>query len=328
MPSDDTVFLTGATGFVGAHVCDALLDRGYSVRALVRGDSSRLPARAGCTPVSGDMRRTGELVPALRGCRYLVHTAALYSFAPRDRELLWDVNVRGTRSLLIAARIAGVERAVVTSSSATVGPARDGRPANEDDWADVEGGASAYHSSKIAQEREARAARVPTVMVLPTAPIGPRDWKPTPTGRMVVDVMRGRMWATLAGGINVVDVRDVATAHVEALERGRPGERYLVGGVNLSLRDLFALIARPARRTPPRVRLPYSVALAAGLVDDALSRVLRSTPSIPLEGVRMARHDMHVTSAKAERELGVHARPVEPAIAEAVSWYRRHGYAA
>lgn len=327
MPHGDTVFLTGASGFVGSHVCAALLERGYAVRALVHSDAAHLPEREGCTTVPGDLRRPGDLLPALLGSRYLVHTAALYSFAPRDRAAIHEVNVRGTRGLLAAARIAGIERAVMTSSSATVGPAHADRPADEDDWAQSHDGGSTYHASKIAQEREALAARVPTVMVLPTAPIGPGDWKPTPTGRMVLDVMRGRIWATLSGGINAVDVRDVATAHVAALEHGRAGERYLVGGRNLSLRDMFRLIARAAGRRGPRLRLPYPVAATAGFIDEAVSRVRGTSPAVPLEGVRMGRQRMHVSIDKAVRELGFRPAPVEPAIADAVAWFVQHGYA-
>jgi dihydroflavonol-4-reductase len=310
-------------------VCGALLDRGSAVRALLRGEragAEQLPG--GVDTVRGDVRRSGELVPALRGCRYLVHTAALYSFAPSDRPLIDEVNVRGTRGLLTAARIAGIERAVVTSSSAVLGPALRGRPATEESaWAHGHG-ASAYHRSKLLQEREALAARVPAVLVLPTAPIGPGDRRPTPTGRMVLDVMRGRMWATLAGGMNVVDVRDVARAHVDALERGTPGERYLAGGRNLSLAGLFGLIAQAAGRAGPRFRLPYALALAAGLVDEARTRLRGGEPTIPLEGVRMGRLQMYVDSTKAERDLGFLAGPVEPAIGEAVTWFRRNGYAA
>jgi dihydroflavonol-4-reductase len=328
MTDGDTVFLTGATGFLGGHVCEALLEHGYAVRALVRGDPARLPSRKGCVPVRGDLLRAGELVRSMRGCRYLVHTAAVYSFAARDRGAVHDVNVRGTRGLFVAARLAGVERAVMTSSSATAGPARPDGPATEQDWAQTHRGSSMYHDSKILQEREARAARTPTVLVLPTAPIGPGDAKPTPTGRMVLDVMRGRMWATLGGGMNVVDVRDVAAAHVAALERGRTGERYIVGGVNLSLAELFDLIAHAAGRRGPRFRLPYALALAAGLVDAAVSRRRGSAPSIPLEGVRMGRQSMHVSIEKARRDLGFSPRPIQPAIDDAVGWYRRHGYAA
>jgi len=328
MSAGDLVFLTGATGFVGAHVCDALLDRGYRVRALVRQDGHALEQREGCTTVRGDVRRSGELVTALRGCRYVIHTAAMYSFAPRDRALMHEVNVSGTIGLLEAARIAGVERAVVTSSSAAVGPAHRGAPATESDWGESHHATSAYHTSKILQERAALAARIPVVTVLPTAPIGAGDHRPTPTGRMVLDVMRGRIWATLAGGMNVVDVEDVAVAHVSALEHGRARERYLAGGENLSLSELWAQIAGAAGRPAPRVRLPYALAAGIGVADELRCRISGSDPAVPLEGVRMGRLRMHVSSEKAARELGHHPRPVRPAIDRAVAWYREHAKAA
>ncbi|MBV9100791.1 MAG: NAD-dependent epimerase/dehydratase family protein [Candidatus Dormibacteraeota bacterium] len=323
----DEVFLTGATGFVGAHVLDRLLAGGYRVRALVRGGAERLPARDGCTAVGGDVRDSGALVTHMRGCRYLVHTAAVYSFTPRQRAEVLDVNVRGTRSLLEAAHIAGVERAVVTSSSAAVGPARNGHPATEEQWADAHSGSSAYHRSKVLQERAALRARVSVTTVLPTAPVGPGDHRPTPTGRMVLDVMRGRMWGTLGGGMNVVSVEDAAAAHVLALERGEPGERYIAGGVNLSLAELWRVIAVAAGRRAPRLRIPYAIALAAGGVDEARARLTGAEPRVPLEGVRMGHVRMYVSSDKAQRELGYRPTPIVPAIERAVAWYRTHGYA-
>lgn len=324
--TSDTVFLTGASGFVGGHVLDALLERGYAVRALVRDGG--VPGRDRCEQVAGDLAAPGALVPLLRGCRYLVHTAAVYSFAPRDRAQLQAINVRGTIGLLEAARIAGVERAVVTSSSAAVGPAKGLRPAQESDWASPHHTASAYHASKVLQERAALAARIPVVTVLPTAPIGPGDARPTPTGRMVLDVMRGRMPAFLAGGMNAVDVDDVARVHVLALEHGKPRERYIAGGVNLTLAELFAVIARAAGRRAPRRRMPYPVAFAAAAVDELRSRLTGAAPRVPLEGVRMGRLMMYASSEKATSELGYQPHPIAPAIDGAVRWYRAHGYAA
>ena len=323
----DDVFVTGATGFVGRHVTDALLARGYGVRALVRGERvDTLPD--GCEPAIGDLCEPGALVAALRGCRFLVHVAALYSFAPRDRDAVTEVNVRGTRGLLEAARIAGVERAVVTSSSAAVGAARDGRPASEADWAEPHGPVRGYHDSKVAQERVALAARIPVITVLPTAPLGAGDGRPTPTGRMVLDVMRSRMPATLGGGMNVVAVTDVAAGHVLALERGRPRERYLLGGANLTLLELMRRLAVAAERRPPRGRMPYALALAAGYVDELRCRISGAEPRVPIEGVRMGREFMYASSEKAQRELGYAPSPIEPAIDDAVRWYRTHGYAA
>lgn len=320
----DRVFLTGATGFVGGHVRHALLAAGYGVRALVRGGEARLD---GCETVLGDLRRAGELARAMEGCRYLVHCAALYSFAPRERASIRQVNVGGTAALLEAARIAGVERAVVTSSSATVGPARDGRLATEEDRAADER-SSAYHHSKVEQERATLAARVPAVLVLPTAPVGPADRKPTPTGRMVLDFARGKMRAAPPpGGLNLVAVEDVARAHVAALERGRPGERYLIGAENLTLDEVWELLGAATGRPVPRRRIPYPVLLGMAWADELRCRCWPSArPAVPLEGVRMAREHMHVDCAKATTELGHRPGSVGDALGRAVAWYRANGY--
>lgn len=326
----DEVFLTGATGFIGRHVLDALLAAGYRVRALVRPTSRALPPLAGLEQTPGDLLRPGDLAHHMAGCRYLVHVAALYAFAPHQRRDIWATNVRGCAAVLEAARIAGVERAVVTSSSATVGPARGARPADEGDWAPEEAdGVSAYHHSKIEQERVALAARVPTVLVLPTAPIGPGDWKPTPTGKMVVDFMRGRMFASLGGGLNVAPVEDVARAHVLALRLGQPRARYLVGGENLSLAELWRRLAMICGRKAPTHRVPYALALTLGWADELRCRITPgvATPVAPLEGVRMARHNMFVRCERAKTELGYTPTPVTDALERAVRWYRDNGYA-
>jgi dihydroflavonol-4-reductase len=323
------VFLTGATGFVGSHVLRALRAAGYGVRALVRGPAPPFVDLAGCEVVAGDLLRPGELVPALRGCRYLVHVAALYTFAPAARAVLGPVNVRGTAGLLEAARLAGVERAVVTSSSAAAGPAPAGRPATEAGWDESAG--AGYHGSKVAQERAALAARLPVVRVLPTAPVGPGDWKPTPTGRLVLDFARGRLRARppAGGGLNLVPVEDVARGHVLALERGRPGERYVLGGEDLALDAVWDLLARATGRPAPRARVPYPVALAAAWADELRCRAVPGAESaVPLEGVRMARHAMYADSGRAAAGLGYRAGPAAPALEAAVAWYRAHGFAA
>ena len=323
-PGDGEVFLTGASGFVGSHVLAALLAGGYSVRALVRGPWDAPP---GVVALRGDLRESAALVPALRGCRYLIHTAALYSFAPHDRAAIAAVNVLGTSSILEAARTAGVERCVVTSSSAALPPASMSRPATEDDWASA-GHRSSYHSSKLVGERAALRAQIPVITVLPTAPIGPGDRRPTPTGKIVVDLLRGRMPATLGGGMNVVPVEDVAAAHVLTLERGRPGERYIAGGMNLTLAELWRLIARAAGRPERAYRLPYAIAVAAAGVDAARVRITGGMPAVPLEGVRMGRLEMYSSSAKAAAELGYAPSSASDAVARAVRWYRENGYAA
>ena len=324
--SRNELFLTGGTGFVGSHVLRALLEEGYRVRALVRRPTAELPGDGRCRAIVGDLARPGELAREMRGCRYLVHVAGLYSFAPRHRPVMWRTNVAGTRGLLEAARLAGVERAVVTSSSAAVGPARPGQPATEE-TPPTHGRPSAYHASKLAAERAALAARVPVVVVLPTAPVGSNDWRPTPTGRIVLDYMRGRMFASLDGGMNLVGVGDVARAHVRALERGRLRERYLVGGQNLTFDQMWRMLSELTGRPRPRVRLPRRAALGLAWADEARCRLAGADPVVPLEGVRMAAHLMHVDDAKARRELGHRPSPVVLALAEAVGWYRRHGYA-
>jgi dihydroflavonol-4-reductase len=279
--------------------------------------------------VTGDVCRAGELVRSLAGCRYLVHCAALYSFAPAQRKRLREVNVAGTARLLEAARIAGVERAVVTSSSATVGPSRLGQPADET-CNPVHWPMSAYHHSKVEQERVAIAARVPVVLVLPTAPVGPGDHKPTPTGRVVLDFACGRMPARPSGGgLNVVAVEDVAAAHVAALESGKPRERYIAGGENLSFDRLWELLAQVTGRPVPPWRVPHTIALAAAVADEIRCRLQpRAVPVVPLEGVQLSREYMYADSAKAARELGYRASSVIEALARAVAWYRAHGYIA
>jgi dihydroflavonol-4-reductase len=322
----DTVFLTGATGFVGSHVLDALIDTGYQVRALVRGMPERWPKRRGSAPVVGDLGRPGDLATAMRGCRYLVHAGAHYSFAPRDRDLIWQTNVQGSAGVLEAARIAGIEKAVVTSSSATVGPARDARPATEEDLPPP-GHGRGYHASKVEQEIISLAAQIPVVLVLPTAPIGPGDWRPTPTGKIVLDFMRGRMVATVAGGMNLVPVEDVARGHVLALEKGWPGERYLLGGENLSFDRIWATLADITGLRAPRLRLPHNVVLGLAALDDLRCRVTRSEPRVPLEGALMARELMYARSDRAAQELGWWANPVRDALERSVRWFRDRGTA-
>jgi dihydroflavonol-4-reductase len=322
----DIVFLTGATGFVGSHVLRALNAGGYRVRALVRRGVPRLE---GCEPVLGDLERVGEFARGMDGCRFLVHCAALYSFAPADRARMHRVNVAGTAALLEAARVAGVERAVVTSSASTVGPSADGLPIDERRTPPAHDAPSSYHGSKREQERAALAARVPVVLLLPTAPIGPGDAGPTPTGRLVRDFARGTIFARPpSGGMNLVPIEDVAQAHVRALVAGRPGERYLLGGENLTLDAVWELLAEVTARQAPRARLPIPLLMAIGYADELRSRAFGVQPFVPLEGLRMAQDLMYVDSTKAARELDHHPGSVRAALERAVSWYRARDPAA
>ncbi len=291
MCSGDRVFLTGATGFIGSHVLRELTRTGYAVRALVRdgGLIRSFWKDDAIEPITGDLRRVGGFARALEGCRYLVHCAALYSFAPRDRAAIDAVNVDGTASLMLAAHIAGVERAVLTSSSATMhGHAHTG-----------------YHRSKLEQERAAFASRMPVVALLPTAPVGPGDTKPTPTGKLVLDFARGKIIALAPGhgGMNLVPVEDVACAHVAALERGRIGERYVIGGENLSMDEIWKLLAEVTGKSLPTWRAPYALVLAASYADELRCRMTGATPAVPLEGVRISGERMYADSSRAQREL-------------------------
>ena len=311
----------------------ALLSAGYRVRALARPETvvaRSLNAHDGVEFVEGDLTNAGALARPLGGCRYLVHCAALYSFSPRDRAQIMRVNVAGTAALLDAAHTAGVERAVVTSSSATVGPSHNGRLATERDLADGDH-ESAYHRSKLLQERAAMAARIPTVLLLPTTPIGPGDAKPTPTGKLVLDFARGRIFARPpgTGGLNVVAVEDVANAHVAALQLGRARERYLIGGENLTFEQLWQELSEVTGQPVPRWKIPYGAAVALGYIDEVRCSVTPwKTPIVPLEGVRMSRDTMHVDYSKAAAELRYRPSSARDALARAVAWYREHGYVA
>jgi dihydroflavonol-4-reductase len=256
-----------------------------------------------------------------------VNCAALYSFAPHERALMHRVNVVGTAGLMEAARVAGVERVVHTSSSATLGPSPDGTPRTEADFA-PEGRSQGYHHSKVEQERAAFAGRVPVVALLPTAPVGPGDWKPTPTGQLIVEFARGKMFAKPPrGGMNVVPVEDVARAHVTALARGVPGERYILGGENMLLDDLWQLLSEATGKPVPRRRVPYALALAIAELDELRCRLQKNgRPMVPIEGVRLSCERMFADSSKAARELDFHAGSVRDALARAVQWYRDNGY--
>jgi dihydroflavonol-4-reductase len=302
---------------VGAHVLRALLAAGYRVRALAH---SAMAPMEGVEIVSGDLREPGGFARALDGCRYLVHCAAQYSFGPHDRETIARVNVGGTEGLFAAAHIAGIERAILTSSSATLGHETHAHMSRTID----------YHESKILQERVAFASRVPTIAVLPTAPVGPGDWKPTPTGGMIVDFMRGKMIARppASGGINLVDVEQVAEAHVAALAGGTVGERYVIGGENFTYDALWDSLATLTGRPAPRARAPIPLMYAAAWIDELRCRVTGAIPFVPMEGVRMSQRRMFVDASEAAGALGVAVRPVHEALMRAVIWYRDRGYAA
>jgi dihydroflavonol-4-reductase len=322
--------VTGAAGFVGSAVARALAGQGWQVRALVRSGSDRrnlqdLPVE----PVVGDLNDPASIEPALEGCDALFHVAADYRlWVPRPEEI-YRTNVEGTQRLLEAAQRAGIERIVYTSSVATVGLPEDGRPGREDTPVALEDMVGHYKRSKFLAElraRDAAARGAPVVIVNPSTPIGPGDVKPTPTGQIVLDAARGRTPAYVDTGLNVVHVDDVAAGHLLALQRGRIGERYVLGGEDLTLREILTEIARIVGRKPPRIRLPHGVVLPVAYLAEAYARLTGRATRVTVEGVRMARKRMFFSSAKAVRELGYRWRPPSAAFEDAVRWFREQGY--
>jgi len=326
-----TTLVTGATGFVGAHVVRQLLLAGNRVRVVVRR-SSNLQALDGLAVeyVEGDVRDVVSLNRAMRGVQRVFHVAADYRLWTQHPEEIYETNVEGTRRLLEVAAECGVERIVYTSTVATIAvPSQGHALPNEEVRTTLDQMIGHYKRSKFLAELEAKKAialGAPVVIVNPTAPVGPGDWKPTPTGRIIVDYLNGRMPAYVDTGLNVVAVEDVAAGHLLAAERGRIGERYILGARNMTLKEILVALAAITRRPAPRVRLPHLAALAAGYLDEFFARITGREPQIPVEGVKMSRHRMFVASDKAERELGYNPGGVEPALAAAVHWYQEHGY--
>jgi dihydroflavonol-4-reductase len=318
--------VTGASGFLGWHVARLLVERGHRVRALVRPSSKIRELDA--EPVAGDLRDPASLERAAAGCGLVFHVAADYRLWAADERELYSSNVDGTRNVLQAARNAGVDRVVYTSTVGCIGVPLDGE-GNEDCPVSLDGMMGAYKRSKFLAERAAlefAAAGLPVVIVNPTAPIGDHDIKPTPTGKIVLDFLKGDMPAFIDTGLNVVDARDVALGQLLACERGRAGERYILGSENLTLAQILGKLAVIAGRPAPTLKLPYAVAYAAGVVTTTWARLTGRPPRVPLDAVRMARKKMFVSHAKAARELGFAPGPAEGALRRAVEWFRANGY--
>ncbi|CAK0772912.1 putative dihydroflavonol 4-reductase [uncultured Gammaproteobacteria bacterium] len=323
-----TIFVTGATGFIGSAVARQLLAAGKVVRVLVRAGSDRrnLDGLAVET-VEGDLNDRRSLERGLAGCRGLFHIAADYRLWVPDPDTIYRTNVDATRTLMEAALAAGVGRIVHTSSVATLGLHADATPADETSPVTLDDMIGHYKRSKFLGEEVVRtmvAERgLPAVIVNPSTPVGPGDIKPTPTGRMIADAAAGRMPAYVDTGLNIVHVEDVAAGHLLAFERGRIGQCYVLGGDNLSLRDILHEIARITGHAPPRLRLPHAVVLPIALVVEGWARLTgMRDPMVTLDGVRMARKHMFFTSAKAERELGYRHRPAPEALQDAIDWFR------
>lgn len=326
-----TTLVTGATGFVGAAVARALLAKGETVRVLVRPTSDRRNLAAlKVEVVEGDLRDTASLARALDGCRLLYHVAADYRlWVPRPAEI-YRVNVDGTRALVRAAMDARIERIVYTSSVATLGLGPGARPGDEATPVSLADMIGHYKRSKF--QAEAEVGRLvaeegaPVVVVNPAAPIGPGDIKPTPTGRMVLEAAAGKMPAYVDTGLSVVHVDDVAAGHLLAYEHGRVGERYVLGGRNMSLKEILDEIAWITGGKPPGFRVPHNAVLPIAHAAEWWARLTGTEPFVTVDGVKLAKKRMFFSSAKAEADLGYRARPAEEALRDAIDWFRRHGY--
>jgi dihydroflavonol-4-reductase len=329
---DVRVFITGATGFVGGHVARQYAAEGASLRLLTR-QTSRLDSLTGIDAemVKGDLREPEKLRSALTGCDALVHVAADYRLWVRDPEQMYAANVDGTRELLKLAREAGIRRVVYTSSVATMGFKSDGTIVNEETPVALADMIGHYKRSKFLGELEAiQAAKAGQhIMILnPTTPIGPGDAKPTPTGRIIVDFLNKKFPAYVDTGLNLVDVTEVARMHMVALERGTPGERYILGGENLTLKQILDRMSTIAGLPSPKRKVPHAVAMTFALFDETITGKLRGKePRATVEAVRMGKKMMFASSAKAERELGFQVLPVYPALRAAIDWFISHGYA-
>lgn len=324
--------ITGANGFIGSAVVRQLLRAGHTVRAMVRPHSdlrnlSALPVDL----VIGDVRDRRSLDRAIMGCSGLFHIAADYRLWARRPQELYETNVTGTRNVMLAAGSAGVRRIVYTSSVATLRENRDGIPADETTPARLSDMIGHYKRSKFLAEAEvsrlAEEERLPVVIVNPSAPIGPRDIRPTPTGRIIVDALCGRMPAYVDTGLNLIHVDDVAIGHLLAFERGTIGERYILGGWNMTLKEILSTLAALAGRRSPRIRLPRPVLLPLAYLSETFCRLTGGRePRVTVTGVRLSRNKMFFSSEKAKAALGLNPRPVEEAFHDAINWFRQNGY--
>ena len=326
------VFVTGATGFLGSHVARVLIEQGAKLRLLVRNSSDlRNIADLSAEQVLGDLREPASIEKAIAGCEVVFHVAADYRLWVRDPDQMYRSNVEGTRGLLEAARKSGIRRVIYTSSVATMGFTSNGSLADENSPVSLGQMIGPYKRSKFMAEQIALAAGrsgMDVVVVNPTTPIGERDIKPTPTGRIVVDFLKKKFPAYVDTGLNLVDATECARGHVAALEKGRSGERYILGGENLTLKQIFDRLAAITSLPSPKVKVPYAMALATGVVDEVVTgHILRREPRVTIDAVRMGRKRMFVSSAKAERELGWKTIPVDGAMRRAVDWFRANGYA-
>jgi len=323
--------VTGATGFIGAAVVRALIKTGVDVRVLARRDSDFTNLQQfKIDGVYGDLRDKESLRKALAGCQHLYHMAAHYALWASDPSIFYDVNVTGTKNLMEAAREIGTERIVYCSTIGAIGLPPDGGPGTEHTPVSLSQMAGHYKRSKYLAEQEVlQLAKegLPVVIVNPSAPVGEGDVKPTPTGQVIVDFMKGRMPAYIETGMNLIDVDDVAAGHLLAMQKGRIGDRYILGNKNLMLREVFEILGTLTGIKAPTIKLPRHAILPLAYLNQWLANLTGHPPRIPLEGVKMAKYKMHYDCSKAIRELGIPQTPPEVALEKAVKWFRSHGYA-
>ena len=324
-----TTLVTGATGFLGSALARELLKDGRTLKLLVRKNSdTRNIDELDCEVAYGDLQDRDSLKSALTGCQTLYHTAAYYSLWSRDKKLIYDINVQGTRNILESALEMGVEKVVYTSTVGCIGISEDGTPANENQPMNPATLCNDYKLSKYEAEQVAHelfGRGLPVIIVNPSTPIGPRDIKPTPTGKIILDFLNRKMPAYIDTGLNLIDVTDCARGHILAEEKGRPGERYILGNKNMSLKDILLALETLTGLKAPRIKLPYWVAYTAGLACEwASDNITHQPPSVPLAGVKMAKYFMYFDPSKAIRELGLPQNPVENALEQAVRWFKEN----
>jgi dihydroflavonol-4-reductase len=326
-----TTLVTGAAGFLGSHVARQLVARGEEVRVLMRASSTnRAIADLSLEYVTGDLRDPASLDRAMSGVKRVFHVAADYRLWAKRKQDIYDSNVGGTKNLLEAAKRAGIDQLIYTSTVATIAVDRPQHP-NEFTDAKLEEMVGHYKRSKWLAEQEvlnAAKAGLPVIVAMPTTPVGPWDWKPTPTGKIILDFLNGKMPGYVETGLNFVGVEECAAGHLLVAEKGKVGERYLLGGENLTLKQMLDTLSKITGLPAPRLKIPHGLALGVAYANTLFSRMIGREPGIPVEGVKIARHMMFVDSSRAQRELGFQAGPVSAALERAVRWYEANGYIA
>lgn len=324
-----TTLVTGATGFLGSAIARELLKDGRTIKLLARKNTDlRNVEGLQAEVVTGDLRDRASLKSAMTGCTQLYHAAAYYSLWDKDKKLIYDINVQGTQNILETALELGLQRVVYTSTVGCIGLSDKYHPANEDQPMEPATLSNDYKISKLQAEKvalEMHRRGLPVVIVNPSTPVGPRDIKPTPTGKIILDFLNGKMPAYLDTGLNLIDVSDCARGHILAEEKGRPGERYILGNKNMSLKEILLTLEKITGLKAPSIKMPYWVAYAAGLACETVSNLItHKPPAVPLAGVKMAKYFMYFDSSKAVRELGLPQNAVEDALEQSVRWFQEN----